>query len=236
MRQVNKDHVIPDVTLGVYVLDDCFSASLSLMRAIQFMPIKGTDHAHSVSHAHTTLQGQTAYHSHSLGNAHSIDHAHFTNDSEPPPVELPKQSLLGEGSSHFFPKTTVKRSAAFPLSSSKPDTQNTTFSAILPNTAPIQADVIPSDVAMLIKTDVSHQASPYPSSSITKSSNTTPFPNDVTGISVTTAVQPDVTSVVNETRHPRGAPRFFEVAGVIGSFTSQHTIEVAKVLQVRTGS
>nr|KAG5713089.1 hypothetical protein BaRGS_021883 [Batillaria attramentaria] len=38
VRQVNRDKVLPGVTLGVFALDDCFCSSLTLMRAIQFMP------------------------------------------------------------------------------------------------------------------------------------------------------------------------------------------------------
>ncbi|KAL3858889.1 hypothetical protein ACJMK2_009138 [Sinanodonta woodiana] len=37
---VNKrDDILPNVTLGLVILDDCFSASLALARAIQFIPI-----------------------------------------------------------------------------------------------------------------------------------------------------------------------------------------------------
>lgn len=80
MRQVNKEQVIPGVTLGVYILDDCFSASLSLMRALQFMPASGTNHAHHPSRVHPQDHTHLPSHVHSEGHTNSSRRGHISED------------------------------------------------------------------------------------------------------------------------------------------------------------
>ena len=80
MRQVNKEQVIPGVTLGVYILDDCFSASLSLMRALQFMPASGTNHAHHPSRAHPQDHTHLPSHVHSEGHTNPSRRGHISED------------------------------------------------------------------------------------------------------------------------------------------------------------
>ena len=105
-------------------------------------------------------------------------------------------------------------------------------------------DAMYSDASKLLKTNVSGEVTTPFHSDLMSSDAVKPCKTDVIGGIVTPCrtdvMSSDVTTpsklrpVSQSTSWAKTSdtPRFFEVAGVIGAFTSQHSIEVAKVLQV----
>ena len=86
-------------------------------------------------------------------------------------------------------------------------------------TTPFRSDVMSSDTVKPCKSDVIGGIA-------------TPCRTDVMSNDVTTPSKPRPVSQSTSWAEASDTLRFFEVAGVIGAFTSQHSIEVAKVLQV----
>ena len=86
-------------------------------------------------------------------------------------------------------------------------------------TTPFRSDVMSSDAVKPCKSDVIGGIA-------------TPCRTDVMSNDVTTPSKPRPVSQSTSWAEASDTLRFFEVAGVIGAFTSQHSIEVAKVLQV----
>ena len=332
VRQVNRERVIPGVTLGVYILDDCFSASLSLMRAIQFMPTTGPNHAHDPIHANPEDHSHVPPRVHSEDNVNLLRHGHAPSDVQSQdqthspglahssndthcPERVPVSPDRAYATDHVQPRRSVPRhypsptsllslypqnggspvsavkavtakparsdslaknsseDADFPVISATTSTKNANFSfpfisdldgdgsdistknesimksrshsaTVIPNEV-AENDGTHSDVSKLLKTDASVEGTTSFQSDVTSSNSikpcktgvtggiTTPYEKaDVMSDDMTTSSKPDLLSKNASTAETSQMLRFFEVAGVIGAFTSQHSIEVAKVLEV----
>ncbi|XP_076469996.1 metabotropic glutamate receptor 7-like [Babylonia areolata] len=235
--QVNRDQVIPGVTLGVHVLDDCFSASLALMRALQFMPRTVSRHTHPAQELPFNINSQRD-HAHLKRTSSPATHAFFTKhtsvsdnlaesySSSPATARWTRKPL------HDAMETTDRTRS--PLNSTNSNTV-----AHLGNVT-VYPSGRPSEFQQTFRHPFTNHSEPRlessepapPSSQLNVEDESRLAKTRMSGVRNVSGVRSSNSGSKMSGPGPQQMPPFFEVAGVIGAFTSQHTIEVAKVLQL----